>query len=346
MTEITSSSQKWRQIESYEVPVANGVIDIRSMAMRPHRPEDFLQACVPVAYHKDSPWDQLEGCMETYFGADDDWQEKMLALQEFFGYCLMPHAKFKKALLCYGESNCGKSTIPYLLRLLVGAENMCAVSVEDMDDPRKRAPLLGKLINALTELPAEAMIADGGFKTLVSTEEPIQIDPKYLPPIMDVPICKHVIVTNTLPKINDRSKGTFNRLMLIHFLHEIAEKDQDRGVWDRLKSQTEGLLVWALVGAQRLHLAGGSFTKVGAAEMGDYIADQNPFSRFVAEKCEAKAEESSFLHDIRTQFETWYGQRVRPQYLAALIRSAGYHIATERTYVGTVRGFLVKGIQL
>lgn len=335
--------QQWRILKPYEIPVSNGVIDIRTMELRPHRREDYLQACIPVAYNPSAQCTLLMQCLDAYFGSDES---KPKALQDFFGYCLMPHAKYKKALICYGESDCGKSTISTLLRILVGRENMCSVSVEDMDDARKRTPLMGKMVNAMTELSTNAVIADGGFKTLVSTEEPVQMDPKFLPAVMDLPICKHVIITNTLPTVNDKSKGTFNRLLLVHFENVIPVSQQDRGIEEKLSREAEGILLWALEGAQRLFLANGTFTPVGGAEMKSYIEDQNPFSRFVAEQCHLTTEQGTFLHHLRSAFESWYGQRTRPQLIAQWVRSAGFEVTKRRYLLGQNRGFVVSGVAL
>lgn len=345
-TKIYRRDHAWRQIEMYEVPVANGVIDVRTMTIRPHRKEDYLQTCIPWAYTPTAQCEQLMRCLDTYFGGDDDGDAKIAALQEFFGYCLMPHARYKMALLCLGESDCGKSTIPFLLRTLLGAENVAAVGVEHMDDDRKRAPLLGKLVNLLTELTSDAMIADGGFKTLVSTEEPILFDPKFEKPVLDVPICKHVIVTNTKPTINDKTNATYRRLLLLHFHHVIPKADQDTRVWDKLREEVGGILSWALEGAQRLHQNAGRFTDPGAKEITEYRREQNNFASFVAERCDVGEEYSCFLQELRAAFELWFGQRVRPQHFAGMIRSTGYEITTERTQVASTRGFRVLGIKL
>lgn len=285
-SKIYTNKHEWRRIQPYEVPVANGVIDIRDMSMRSHRKEDYIQTCIPWAYSQKAQCPELMRCLDTYFGKDYDGDLKIAALQEYFGYCLMPHARYKKALLCIGESDCGKSTIPYLLRQLLGGENIAAVSVEHMDDDRKRAPLLGKLVNLLTELTSDALIADGGFKTLVSTEEPILFDPKHLAPVMDIPICKHVVVANKKPRINDKSNATYRRLLLIHFNHVIPAAEQDTTVWDRLKAEIDGILSWALEGACRLYENGGKFSDPGAAEIAEYRNEQNPMLTFLEHYCE------------------------------------------------------------
>ena len=345
-TKSHRKTQKWRQIEPYEVPVGNGVIDIRSMALRDHRADDMLQACIQVAYVPKAQCGELMKCLDTYFGGDYDGQEKIDALQEFFGYCLMPHARYKKALLCVGESDCGKSTIPFLLRTLFGSSNVASVGVEDMDDPRKRAPLLGKLVNLLTELTSDAMIADGGFKTLVSTEEPIQFDPKFLPPVMDVPICKHVIVTNTLPTINDRSRGTFNRLLVIKFERVIPKAEQDTEVWDRLAQQMRGVLLWALEGAQRLYHASGRFTKAGDREVEQYRTDQSPLLGFIADECEEGEDHKAPLPELRQRYSQWCGRNVDPRWFANLLKSHGYQVGANPVYFGGLKKRPVIGISL
>jgi P4 family phage/plasmid primase-like protien len=336
----------WRNLEKYEIPLMNGVIDVRSMSLRSHRKQDYLQSCVPHEYDSSSTCPVWQECLDTYFGGDVDQDAKQDALQEFFGYCLMPHATYKKALLCKGESDCGKSTIPYLLRVLAGQANCCAVGVEAMDDPRKRAPLRGKLVNLLTELTSDAMIADGGFKTLVSTEEPILFDEKFLPPVLDVPIAKHVIVTNVLPTINDRSRGTFNRLLLISFNHVIPLAQQDRAIWDKLRGEIQGILHWALYGAQRLYLNGGTFTGVGRAEVEEYRASQNPLTEFVESQCEIDPDAKVGISDFRDRFSNWYGKRVQPQWFASLVRSAGLEITKNPVYFGQRRDRAVVGVRL
>ena len=345
-TQTHAKNQKWRDLEPYEVPVGNGVVDIRSMTLRPHRKADMIQACCPVEFDPRAECVELMCCLATYFGADADGDAKVAALQEFFGYCLMPHARYKKALLCVGESDCGKSTIPYLIRELVGRANVCSVSVEDMDDSRARAPLLGKLVNLLTELTSDAMIADGGFKTLVSTEEPIQFDPKYLPPVMDIPVCKHVIVTNTLPTINDRSRGTYNRLLIVRFNHVIPRSEQDRGIWDKLAEEMPGILQWALEGAQRLFHAGGAFTAAGEAEVEEYRTQQDPLAGFLADECEVDEDLKCPLPDLRARYAVWSGRQPDPRWFANMLRQHGLRVTENPVYFGAAKKRAVVGISL
>ncbi len=338
-TKIYKSEHKWRQIEMYEVPVANGVIDIRSMQVFEHRKEDYIQTCIPWEFKTTAQCPTLMACLDTYFGGDDDGEAKISALQEFFGYCLMPHARYKMALLCVGESDCGKSTIPFLLRTLLGQENIAAVSVEHMDDDRKRAPLLGKLVNLLTELTSDAMIADGGFKTLVSTEEPILFDPKHKAPVMDVPICKHVIVTNTKPRISDKSNATYRRLLLVHFNHVIPHAQQDTTVWDKLKLEIDGILSWALEGAQRLYLAGGRFTDPGAEEVKEYKKEQDTMKGFLDNYCDVDPGEKTRTSVFIDRFRQHNPGKWSSSTVLQMARATGFKIEENPTSGGDGRKY-------
>ena len=342
--------QRWRSLEAHEIPVGNGVLDIRTerYVLRPHRAEDYLLACPPIPYNSAGQCPVWMRCLDDWFGGDDDGDAKIAALQEFAGYCLLSHARYKKALFLHGESDTGKSVVPFIFRELVGAANTCAVSVEDMDDARKRAPLRGKLLNALTELPTNALIADGGFKTLVSTEEPVLFDEKFLPAIVDVPIAKHVIATNHLPRINDRSNATFNRLLLIRFNRIIPKAEQDVALHDKLRGELEGVLLWALEGAQRLWKNNGQFTVVGQTELAEYRRRANPITAFLSERGEDIDPDDTggvFLHEVREQYCAWSGEKVTSERIASMLRGAGYSISETRERQGRVRGVRVIGLR-
>jgi P4 family phage/plasmid primase-like protien len=320
---------KWRQIGLNEIPVWNGVYDLKTATLRQHRKEDFLEAVPATPYIPDRECPNWLAALEMYWGQDPDYQTKHDALQEFFGYVLMSHARYKKALLLYGESDTGKSQIATVLRMLVGDSNTCCISVEAMDDPRRLTPIMGKMINLLTEVTSKAVVADGGFKTLVSGEEAININPKYQDEVTYIPTAKHIIVCNTLPRVTDHSRGTFNRLLLIKFNHVIPKSEQDKNLSDKLKREAEGILGWALEGAKRLNAQRGEFTIIpeSEAEIIDYRDQENPINAFVAEWCDEASENLILLSDFCEKLSKWAGRNYDIRAVGSMLRSAGYDVA-------------------
>jgi putative DNA primase/helicase len=338
-TKCYRRSIPWNSIKFTEIPFHDGVYDIETGAVRPHRKEDYLQTVIPhrVPNGRNEDCSAWLGCLDTYFNGDPDKNEKILAIQEFFGYCLMAgHARYKKALLLTGDTDCGKSTIPMAIGWMVGddketIDNCCSVSIEDMDDKGDIAPIVGKLVNRISELKSNAAVADGGFKKLVSTGDSVSIEKKYKDIIEYKPVAKHVIVTNNLPTVNDRSKATFNRMLLIKFNHSIPKEDQTTDVYDAIKAQLPGLTSWALVGAKRLYEAQGKFTKIPESEheINDYKKRENSLLEFIEDHCIPDPECSIPRDHFHTRLEA-YGVKIQgPSKLSRELGKIGIEVANK-----------------
>ena len=323
---------QWGRVKDHEIPAENGVIDALTGGIRPHDPDDYLDRALPVTY-RPVPADALaEACpvwmktLVSWFGSAD--APRALALQEFFGYVILPHAKFKKALICKGPSDCGKSVVPFLASRLVGLEATCSLSVEDMEDPVRRAALKGKALNVLTELPADAMIKDGGFKTLVSTEEPVMIDQKYKPAETYTPTAKHIIATNNLPRINDRTEATVGRFLIVPFDRVFRAEQQDRDLQEKLTKPAElqGILCWAVLGAKRLIERKGVFENPPEAlpVLAELREEANPVMLFLREQTYPDKTGAVPLAALASRYNKWQGTRATtPKQLGKMLRAAG-----------------------
>lgn len=299
---------KWERVADHEVPCENGVVDVRTGKLRPHRPEDYLESIIPWPWDASAdPSEALEAYLLSCFGELD--VERPGALQEFAGYVLMAHARLKKAFFGQGPKDTGKSQYALLLKLMVGSDQACVLPVEAMDDPVRMAAIVGKRLNVLTELKSDAMIRDGGFKQLVSTEEPIEVNPKYVPSFAYTPICKHVIIANDLPQINDRTSATVERLLIVPFTRVIPKEEQDPDLQKKFAAEMPGILRWAVAGARRLIEQRGQFSKVelSEAKIQQIREESNALIGFLRQM--AKKEEGAAipLNDLVAAFNKWKG---------------------------------------
>jgi P4 family phage/plasmid primase-like protien len=314
----------------HEIPVRNGVVDVLVNTIRPHRKADWLDSVLPVDFDPDAVAEDFLQALKDWFanalGVADDRAE---ALIDFFGYVALPHARFKKALFLHGEGDSGKSVPLKLLRKFVGDEFSCSLGVDEMDDPVKRAVIKHKRLNILTELSSDAMIRDGGFKTMVSTEEPILLNPKYENPHTYVPIAKHVIAANSFPQVNDRSAATFNRLLPIPFTRVFQAHEQDEGLFARLTTPQamSGLLNLAIVGARRVIARGGKFVtpKAGLDLAQTMKEESNPFYQFQAARLIADATGNVRAGELADEFNAWRkgGKKIDTRTIGKLARGAG-----------------------
>jgi putative DNA primase/helicase len=319
---------KWGRVDNGEIPCANGVLDVVTGKLRAHRPEDLLERVLPIKWDAKAKCERWLKALAVYFPEAVDGG-RVGALQEFFGYICLPHARFKRALFLYGKPDTGKSLVAMVAKKLVGERFACTLGVEHMDDPQRLSVIKGKALNVITEVSADALIADGGFKTLVSTEEPIFIDAKYLKPENYTPSAKHLIVGNTLPRLNDQTSATFDRLLIIPFDRILTKADQDRGLLeDLVANELPGILAWAAEGARRLVERGGQWPDVEAARtvLDEYRADLNPIVQFMAETMRRDEVAITPLSRVATAFNKWNtgNRHFSVKYCGRFLRAAGY----------------------
>lgn len=314
---------QWGRVADHEVPVLNGVVDVLTMRLRAHRASDYLEAVIPVPFEPRAQHPALDAYLASCFGDGED--QRPAALRAFAGYIVLPHARLKKAAVLYGPGDTGKSVFAELMRALVGPEGSCTLSVEDMDDPTRRHVLVGKKLNTLTELPAEAAIRDGGFKTLVSTEEPILINPKYGHAFQYVSQAKHLIATNTLPRVNDRTDATLNRLYIIPFDRVIPEADRIRDLQARFRAELSGVLNWALKGAAEL-VRSAAFPPVDLAKrrIDEMREEANPVASYVRQMMIAELGAIVPVNEVTRSFNAWLsgGRKLDIRQVGRMLRAA------------------------
>lgn len=328
-------AHQWGRLADHEVPCRNGVVDVRTMRLRAHCATDYIEAVIPHDFKATARSQALQDYLTGVFGDADE--QRSAAAKAFAGYIVLPHARFKKALVLHGPSNTGKSEFVQLLKTLVGEDATCQLSVEDMADDGARAQLVGCLLNVMSELPADALIADGGFKALVSTEDPVSINPKYGHRFMYVPRAKHVIACNTLPRITDRTEATFNRLYLLPFDRVLSEDEQDETIRAKLADEMSGVLRWALDGARDLVKSGGRFPAVdmAASRLATMREEANPVAGFVRMMMVEEAGARTPVNEIAREFNAWEGggRRLSVRDVGRMLRGAFGEECLAKSYI-------------
>lgn len=327
----------WGKVITHEISCRSGMLDLRSGETREHRREDYLEAVLPWDYDPAARCDVWIEALETYFGSADD--SRAIALQEFAGYVIMPHAKFKKACLLFGPGDTGKSEVIWLFEQLVGREQCCSLPVEDMDDPVRRSVIKGKQLNRTGEISASALIKDGGFKLMVSTGEPIMIDQKYEHAHMYEPFAKHVFGSNALPRIRGRTEEVFNRLLIVAFDKILTEAEQDREHQTKLAAEMDGIFAWAVRGAQALYEQGGRFTEPGgrAAILAEWRREQDPVLDWLGEVLKPADGWRLPVSEVARSASDALKRTVTPHEIGKAVRALGYetdsvyHKALKRT---------------
>lgn len=271
----------WNQLGQTEIALNNGVLDFKTGNIRNFNQSDYLDRIIPYDWNENAECKLWERVLEDWFPGMD---EEKAALQEFFGYILCSHAKYKKCLILFGKPDTGKSLACSVAHELAGGTDfVCGIRPDQMDDPKKLATIKGKVLNVVSDLKRDLVLADGGFKMLVSTGDPIQIDQKYTRAENYIPTAKHMFATNNLPIVTDTSGAVFNRLLILPFKQKIDKSKIDAELIEKLKDEMQGIIKWSVRGAIRLHNNKGRWTdpKSSALLIDEYKLYQNPLFFFI-----------------------------------------------------------------
>lgn len=323
----------WRQgIKPSEIAFKDRVFDLETWDFREHRKEDLLETYIPSCFDPEAKAPRWMLALEQWFEGNEEAESKKLFLQEYFGYVLMPEARYKRSMFLFGPSDTGKSVAIQMLVNLVGKHNACEIKPQDMGDPRRLAPIRGKMLNVVFDLSARHEIEGGGFKSLVSAGDMVLIDQKYQAPEFYRPQAKHVFSANEPPVITDGSEAIFNRIVFLGFSRVFTEREQDRNLIDALSAEIPGITAWAVEGAKRLYNNNGVFTsfKESSQLADDVKRSGNPAFSFLEDNMSQSPGSIIPFSLIHERFKRWHGRAITHSTLEGMLRRAGVKIGIRK----------------
>ena len=254
----------------------NGMFRLDRMELLPHDPRYLSTIQLPVSYNPEAEcprWTQ-------FLDEVQPGKSEQLILQELSGYSLTMDTHHEKAFVLIGKGKNGKSVFIETLAFIVGEENTSRVQPTEFGKPFLTIPIMGMLLNVCSDLESHEIVNTGMLKSIISGE-PVTDSYKFKDRITFTPFCKLVFGTNVAPKITDRSAGFLRRLVFIGFPITIAEEARDKRLKEKLRSEADGIFLWALEGLRRLRKQDG-FTRsqTGTDMLEEYRFSNNPVLQF------------------------------------------------------------------
>lgn len=244
------------------INLQNGVLNLDTLELESHSAKHYCSSVIDTNYDVNSKCPRWLKFLNQIFNQD---QERIDLLQEFFGSCISNQCTGKAAIF-YGSGMNGKSVVSAILQSLIGENAISHISLDQFERPFGLQSLIGKRLNAASELETgDYKLSTANFKA-VCTGDPVHINIKYESPIETVLNCKLLFLTNNLPDTLDTSYGFFRRLIIFPFDYTVKEDEKDLHLSDKLKSELSGILNWSIEGLKRLERSNYNFTKCEAAE--------------------------------------------------------------------------------
>ena len=203
----------------------NCLYDIKNKRDLPHSNKIFTVNKLNANYNKNVT---INNDIEVFLNdITCNNQNRKTAILQIIGYCMTTSVALQKAFVFYGKTaENGKSVLLEVISKLLGKENICSVSIHELQNGRFFTDELdNKLLNAVAELPRTYLNSIEVFKAVV-TGDNLSAEAKFQKRRMITPYAKHIFTTNELPKISDTTEALYRRLNILNFEAHFTEDEK------------------------------------------------------------------------------------------------------------------------
>lgn len=309
----------FKETNIYEIPVANGILDINTFELKPFTPTKIFLSKLPTNFNLEATCPLIDKFLTDVLASPEDKE----VFYELAGFGLCKDYFMEKAFMFVGNGRNGKSKSIELLKRLVGVENCASVPLSAMES---NSPFINglwrKYLNLAGDISSKDLKETAMFKQLTGRDE-ISANRKYLNVIKFYNYAKLVFACNELPRVYDYSDGFWERWVLLEFPYKFVEqsvydsaKEEERKMWkikdpqiiDKITTPEEmsGLLNMALIGLKRL-LENKKFSyTIGTAEVKNrWIRKADSFMAYCMDMIEEDYDGKVMKKELRKKYKEY-----------------------------------------
>jgi len=214
----------------------NGVLDTQTGLFSPHSKSHWLRTLCDVDFTPPVEGEMLETHAPNFWrwldrAAGKNPQKRDVILAALF-MVLANRYDWQLFLEVTGPGGSGKSILAEIATLLAGEDYATSADIDTLEDPRKRASLIGF---SLIRLPdQEKWSGDGAGLKAITGGDAVSVDPKYQNPYSTHIPAVILAVNNNPMRFTDRSGGVSRRRVIIHFPEQIAPEERDPQLRDKI----------------------------------------------------------------------------------------------------------------
>ncbi len=287
----------------------NGILDINKWELTGHSPEYKLTYQIQYNFNPNAERPKTwENFVETLVSGDIDTG---YTLQEWFGLMISNfNANLcKKCLaLCGAVGNTGKSKFLKMIAQILGIQNICSKSIQDLSARFGAGALYGKKCVLIDDQKA-TNIEDGSTFKAITGDGVIEAELKGKEPFSITFSGGITFTCNEMPYIKD-DKGThmFERFLIIPCDNVIPPEKRDNRLFEKMEKEIEGIIIWALQGLKRLIKNKFVLTESEISKKANiaYRASNDTLFRFIHEECMITGDKKDKIH--KPHFEDKYIQ--------------------------------------
>ncbi len=248
--DLTVTERERFTVDVHLINLNNGTFDILTGELMAHSHARLFLTKIPVNY---SP---IADCptIKKYLSDVLD-ESQILIIQEWAGLALYRQYLIKKALICVGEGDTGKTTLISLFFAFLGEQNVSGISLQKISsDKFAAAHLYEKHLNVYDDLSFRDINDNGAFK-IATGGGVITGEKKFGDQFQFQNYAKLMFACNKIPDVKDANdEAYFKRWIVIQFNRVIEQDMRDSQLIKKMTTPEElsGFLNFALQGLQRV----------------------------------------------------------------------------------------------
>jgi putative DNA primase/helicase len=281
---IAATIDQW-DADLWLLNAPDGVVDLQTGTMRPHRADDYLTKITAVAPRGDCP--RFLDFLERITGGD---AELVFYLRRVFGYALTGLTGEHALFFAYGTGANGKSVLLSTIAGILGdyhrSAPLEAFVVSNYDRiPNDIAGLRGSRLVTANETEEGRRWAEAKIKSLTGGDT---ISARFMRGewFEFLPSFKLVIAGNHKPALRSVDEAIRRRFHLIPFAVTIPPDDRDAELTNKLKAEWPGILAWLVQGCLDWQENGLRPPQAVLEATEAYLAGEDAVAAWIDEKCE------------------------------------------------------------
>jgi putative DNA primase/helicase len=283
--QIAATVDQW-DADPWLLNTPNGVVDLRTGQMRPHRPEDYMTKMTGVAPDPNCDIQTWLDFLDRITEAND---ELVGFLQRLSGYSLTGVTYEHSLSFLYGRGSNGKTTFLNAITQCAGDYHKTSpietfTETKNERHPTELASLHGARLVTAVETEEGRRWAESKIKALTGGD---RISARFMRQdfFEFTPQFKLMVTGNHKPGLRSVDEAIKRRLNLIPFNVTIPKEEQDVELPNKLKAELPGILYWMIQGCLEWQQNGLNPPECVKAATEAYRDAEDPTSAWIEERC-------------------------------------------------------------
>jgi putative DNA primase/helicase len=290
----------------YQLNCQNGVLDLKTGTLKQHSPEYRWTKIVPASFDPAAACPTFEQSLRYWFNDD---QQMIDFMAQLVGMGLTGDTSEQKLVKMLGNGKNGKSVLADMVAYLAG--DYASVTRPEVflinakgSNHNYIAEMRGCRFVFASEFPQGSKVNTALLKEFSGGEkikgrqlyqESITFRPEFL-----------LMTTTNWPWIVEGEDGAIlRRMVIVPFDRVIPEELRDRNLIDKLKSEVDGILAWAVRGCLDWQRNGLRVPQKVTEQLDMYATNMDMFGAFVDERLTVDATAEIQASELHSAFNNW-----------------------------------------